>query len=361
MKFKEGDKVSFLSEKREGIIKKIINDKMVSVEIEDGFEIPVMADELIKTGEIEFETEKELITETPEINEEPETSEEEEDYESDLFLTLAPLVSEGVYIAYIPQNKDNLLLDDIHIYLLNHTEYDILFTYSIKQNNDLCGIDFDRAKPETKILLGEIERTQLEEWSDIFLQILFFKEGKYEVKMPVVNSSKVNPVKFSKEESYQYCSLIDKKCITVRIYSENKTELPLQNEQIWRKEKIEKPKIKVVGHISDYEKVQPMPSKHIIDKGIAEVDLHIEELVDKTSGLSNGEMLTIQINYFRKTLESAIANNFSKIIFIHGVGDGVLKSEIRKILEDSYPKCNFYDAPMAKYGMGATEVEIKGL
>ncbi|MFA6923824.1 MAG: DUF2027 domain-containing protein [Bacteroidales bacterium] len=364
MKFKINDKVSFLSEKREGVVKKIINDKMVSIEIEDGFEIPVMTDELIKTGKIEFEEEeliseeKESINETYENKEESETN-DDEDYKSDLFLTLTPQIDEGIYIAYTSENQDALLSGDIQVYILNHTSYDILFTYSLKQDNDFFGIDFDRAKPETKVLLGIIERTKLEEWSDIFLQILFFKEGKYEAKMPIANSFKVNPIKFFKEESYLYCSLINEKCITTSIYSENKTVPLLQNEQIWRKEKIEKPKIKVVGHISDYKKVQSMPSKHIIDKGVAEVDLHIEELIDKISGLSNGEMLTIQINYFRKTLETALANNFSKIIFIHGVGDGVLKSEIRKILDESYPKCNFYDAPMAKYGMGATEVELR--
>ena len=47
-----------------------------------------------------------------------------------------------------------------------------------------------------------------------------------------------------------------------------------------------------------------------------------------------------------------------KIIFIHGVGIGRLKSEILKILQQ-YPNLHYFDAPLSKYGVGATEVWIK--
>lgn len=89
-----------------------------------------------------------------------------------------------------------------------------------------------------------------------------------------------------------------------------------------------------------------------------EVDLHIEALIHNHKHLSNAQILEIQRQHFIKHLEEAILNNLSGIIFIHGVGNGVLKAEIRKIL-DSYPCVEYCDASYSKYGFGATEVTIR--
>ena len=88
-----------------------------------------------------------------------------------------------------------------------------------------------------------------------------------------------------------------------------------------------------------------------------EIDLHIEELIDDHTGLTNTEIVTIQLNYFRKCLDESILNNKRKIIFIHGVGKGTLKSEMDKILK-TYENITFCDASYARYGFGATEVII---
>ncbi len=40
MKFKEGDKVVFLNEKGGGIVTRVVDEEIVHVSIEDGFEIP---------------------------------------------------------------------------------------------------------------------------------------------------------------------------------------------------------------------------------------------------------------------------------------------------------------------------------
>jgi dsDNA-specific endonuclease/ATPase MutS2 len=68
-------------------------------------------------------------------------------------------------------------------------------------------------------------------------------------------------------------------------------------------------------------------------------------------------MLNIQKEYFIKTLESAIAEKFKKVIFIHGVGNGVLKNEIIKILRD-YEGLHDQSASLAKFGVGAIDVVI---
>lgn len=89
---------------------------------------------------------------------------------------------------------------------------------------------------------------------------------------------------------------------------------------------------------------------------VFEVDLHIHQLIDRTRGMDNFDMLTLQLNTAKKQLEYAIVKRFSRVVFIHGVGEGVLKRELQYLLR-KYP-VDFYDASYQKYGLGATEVYI---
>ena len=93
------------------------------------------------------------------------------------------------------------------------------------------------------------------------------------------------------------------------------------------------------------------------DQGIAEVDLHLHELVDDERTLSDGEKLEFQLRYFERALESAIRHGKRKLIVIHGVGEGVLREEVRRLLQ-YYDTVQFHDADMRRYGAGATEVII---
>jgi len=91
---------------------------------------------------------------------------------------------------------------------------------------------------------------------------------------------------------------------------------------------------------------------------IPEFDLHIEKLVKSYKAMSNYEILTLQSETVKKHIEFAIRNRIPKIVFIHGVGDGVLKSEIDFML-GRYDNITFQDANYQKYGLGATEIYFK--
>lgn len=88
-----------------------------------------------------------------------------------------------------------------------------------------------------------------------------------------------------------------------------------------------------------------------------EVDLHINQLVPKTRGLDNYEMLTIQLDTAKRQLDFAISKRIQKVVFIHGLGEGVLRTEL-EYLFNRYENLKFYDADFKKYGRGATEVYI---
>ncbi|EGV43896.1 DNA mismatch repair protein MutS [Bizionia argentinensis JUB59] len=88
-----------------------------------------------------------------------------------------------------------------------------------------------------------------------------------------------------------------------------------------------------------------------------EVDLHIHHLTENFKRMSNHDMLTLQLDTARGQLEFAIKKRIQKMVFIHGVGEGVLKTELEYLL-GRYNNVKYYDADFKKYGIGATEVYI---
>ena len=92
---------------------------------------------------------------------------------------------------------------------------------------------------------------------------------------------------------------------------------------------------------------------------LLEIDLHIHELLDNWDNLSNSEIIQIQMDKFYSVLDSNKSNKGRRIVFIHGVGNGTLKTEIRKQLERKYKGFDFQDASFREYGYGATMIIIK--
>tara|TARA_R110002111_G_scaffold145824_1_gene212418 strand:- start:985 stop:1542 length:558 start_codon:yes stop_codon:yes gene_type:complete len=88
-----------------------------------------------------------------------------------------------------------------------------------------------------------------------------------------------------------------------------------------------------------------------------EVDLHIHHLTPSARGMTNYDMLNLQLDTARRQLEFAIKKRIPKIVFIHGVGEGVLRQELETLF-GRYNNVKFYDADYKTYGLGATEVRV---
>nr|WP_311195921.1 Smr/MutS family protein [Antarcticibacterium sp. 1MA-6-2] len=88
-----------------------------------------------------------------------------------------------------------------------------------------------------------------------------------------------------------------------------------------------------------------------------EVDLHIEKLVNSYRGMTNHDILSLQLDTAKRQIEFATRKRIQKIVFIHGVGEGVLKAEL-DYLFGRYENLKYYDADYQKYGVGATEVYL---
>jgi dsDNA-specific endonuclease/ATPase MutS2 len=80
-----------------------------------------------------------------------------------------------------------------------------------------------------------------------------------------------------------------------------------------------------------------------------EIDLHLHQLVKSERGMDAYDKLNLQIDTAR--------HRVPKLVFIHGVGQGVLKEELNYLFR-RYDQIKFYDADYQKYGKGATEIYI---
>lgn len=112
------------------------------------------------------------------------------------------------------------------------------------------------------------------------------------------------------------------------------------------------------------EKEASKKPKRIIEKSkkerietVMEIDLHIHQLTNSYKGMSNYDMLTLQTDTAKRQLEFAMKKRIPKVVFIHGVGEGVLKEELEYLFRQ-YDNVKYYDANYQKYGVGATEVYI---
>lgn len=88
-----------------------------------------------------------------------------------------------------------------------------------------------------------------------------------------------------------------------------------------------------------------------------EVDLHIEKLVTSKNRMEKSDMLNFQLDTAKRRLEFAFSKRIQRVIFIHGVGEGILKLELEYLLK-RYDNLKFYPANFQQYGHGATEVYI---
>ena len=356
MKFSIGDKVKFLNSSGGGIVTKIISPSMVNIAIEDGFDIPTLTSEIIKMDE--SSSSAIMFSQNYNISHiEPVTAKtDNEDSKSGLIKSYTNNSHPaGIYLAFIPHDQKWLITGDIDIYLINHSEFYTLFNFTLFGNNSkYFGMDFDVLEPESKKLITTIEREELEEWCNGNIQILFHAEEKDKMLLPLNADYKIKAIRFYKEENYISSSFISEKSLILTIGK------LIENPVHSKVSLIKKDDNKIID-LQTKKAVQSKENnildKHLTDDKTAEIDLHIGELVEDYYLLENAEMLRIQLDYFSKCLNQAYINKIPKLIFIHGVGNGVLKSEIIKVLK-TYDNLHYFDASMAKYGVGATEVYI---
>ena len=89
--------------------------------------------------------------------------------------------------------------------------------------------------------------------------------------------------------------------------------------------------------------------------GVPEIDLHIQELVKSIKGMTNSDILEIQLDCAIDFLKQTYRKRIPRVVLIHGKGQGVLKQALYDALE-RYDNLAISQANPSQYGQGAMEV-----
>jgi len=309
-----GDKVRFLHSTGDGVIRKIIDAKTVEVEIEDGFIVPALRSEIV------------VVHSQETINSGEESSPESQAADSG-----------NIWLAFVPFNDKNYTL-----FIINESNKEVLFTLGEEDiQKKYRGIHSGILKSSGSVKITEVSIANFDHWPEYIFQGLQFQEGISEMREPILKRLKFKAATFFK--SKQKISLLGKEAYAFKLEEGNISATD--------------PK-KIVEEMFSNKEAEPYPKKSP-SKPAKEVDLHIENLLDDFSKLSNAEILELQLKTFEKTLDNAIAMGMEEIIFIHGVGNGVLRQNIHKSLSQNKNIQFFQDARKEKFGFGATSVRIK--
>lgn len=311
-----GDKVRVIKGTEEGLITRFINDKLIEIEIEAGFTMPVMKSEIVivssqEQNYFEKETTAEQIKSAP-----------------------ISLHNEGAYIAFEFEEGKN----KAECYFINHTSDSIAISVSeVKQDNYLNKL-FHNCDKNESIKIGNYDLSQFNSWPSFSFHMM-----KADIK------NRVEPEFIKKAFNPK-----------AKNFFKSKTKSPVRNQPAY-----------VFNLLDGGIKINAEELKETLFKGeesatenpfsneAIEVDLHIETLREDHEFLSPEEILPIQLVEFEKALDEALVKNRPEITFIHGVGSGKLKYEVSKVLS-KHPHVKFYeDANKTRFGYGATKAVFK--
>ena len=321
-----GDKVRLVHGREEGIVYRFLPGNVVEIEIEDGFRIPVLRNELVTISPVEGE--RLLRNEAPKRDATP------------AFKARMVFAEKGIYLAFVPVNDRELT-----VHLINNTDWLIPFVVYSEHAGQAAGVGSGELKPRTSHKLTDVLAKDFEQWPVFDLQMLYFREGKGTLKPAFQKRIKCRAQSFYKRK--MAAPVLGKEAYLYQLDEESGATVTTPAAGILAAELREK-------MLSP----QPAPDR-APDKPAEVVDLHLEKLTGDVGKLSNTEKLALQITTFERQLEAAIAVGMNEITFIHGAGQGVLRTELHRRLSKHQNVQYFEDAQKQKFGYGATFVRIK--
>lgn len=336
MNIRIGDIVRFISEKLEGKVTGIIDSTTVNVYCDEyGFEIPASVTDLVVirsdfnvpgqqsgTGKTQSQQQKNITTQS----------------------------ANTVYLAIVPENFNNLPDSRYELFIVNDTEQTCLYSITAFNGEKYSGIIAGNSNPDTISPIGTYTMKDIDtHLKALNIQVIFFQKGITLPKTAIDTQIKLNPVNLCKSGAYKHNKWFEGISMLRPLDKETILKEEIDEKQL--KQAIQEKKIAAA-------KETPRPQKQLVGN-ILEVDLHIDQLLETTTGMENKDILDYQMNTFRQTLEEHKLRKGQKIVFIHGKGDGILRQRILWELQTKYKRFNHQDASFKQYGYGATMVTIK--
>lgn len=346
MKIKIGDKVRFLNDSGEGKVVRLLSDNIVEVRTPDGWDIPHPINELLVIpDEKGGDAYKPEPFETKAIDKSPRQVKGGR--------KSTPLDSSQISLLII-QDKTNDQFSGVQLFLVNDSDFNLDFTY-YRIGIEKCSLEQkETLEPGTKIFLDQLNLQELSSLKGWQIQGIF-SSSEMESITPVINRMiSFQTKKFASPGAYQENDYLHEPAMVFGM-------IPDENEVVDRSlDSLELGELLIQKEKGNIELNKPKVFQTARpDRPPREIDLHINQLIDSVVGLSNREIITIQMESFHRELNQAITSNERSIIFIHGIGNGTLKKELYKSIETEYPVCNYEDASYKEYGYGATLVRIR--
>lgn len=349
---KIGDKVRFLSEVGGGIVRGFQGKDVALVEGEDGFEIPMLIKEcvVIQTDDYNIPLKSAKKPEAPQAAEEEIEEEKPVTYRAPEIRGNDVL---NVYLAYVPQDVKAISSTAFDAYLVNDSNYFVDYLYLSAEGKSWTLRSRGTIKPNMKMHLEEFEKSELNGMEHVAVQLLAYKDDRTFLLKNAINTEvRIDTVKFYKLHTFQQSDFFAEPALIYDIVRDDEEVKQVYVSANDIKEAL------LQKNVSDVP-AKLQKKQHKVKNDIVEVDLHIHELLDDTTGMGNAEMLNYQLDAFRKTLEEYKNKKGQKIVFIHGKGDGVLRRAILDELKRKYKNYPSQDASFREYGFGATMVTIR--
>ena len=366
---KIGDKVRFLNEVGGGVVTEFQGKNIVLVEDADGFNIPMPVNEcvVIETDDYNIPIPAVKAVAQKKKAEEQSVRPVLSAVDNLLHRVEKPQISVyrqpemkggnmlNVYLAFVPEDIKAVSTTPFEAYLVNDSNYYLYYTYLYAEDKAWTTRSHGLIEPNTKLLLEEFEKSELNDRERVAVQLVAFKDNRSFVMKPAIGVEiRIDTVKFYKLHTFQVSEFFETPAL---IYDIVKNDRTVKHVYVSAEELQETMMQKKTSDASV--KLQTVIKRGEDKSGIIEIDLHIGELLDDTRGMSNSEILNYQLDKFCEVMEQYKNKREQRIVFIHGKGDGVLRKAVLDELKRKYPACKTQDASFQEYGFGATMVTIK--
>ncbi len=343
---KTGDIVRYLNAVGGGKVTRI--DGNVAYVDEDGFETPVLIKECVVVTPAQPAKTTESKYVAPAVAPQWPEAPKEQIVETDEGDRL------NIVLAYEAEEIKHLNTTEYDAYLVNDSNYFLYFTYLTRADGRGWVTRYaDIVEPNMQVHVQHLTRADIPDIDRVAIQYIAFKRDKeFKLKSPVAVEYAVDTTKFFKLHCFRENVYFDTPVIAFDIV---RNDIPQRSMVIdsGRLEEAMKSKRQADGRERrPVEKRKERPQ-------VIEVDLHIDELIDSKAGLSNTDMLNVQLKEFNRVMDENLRHKGQKIVFIHGKGEGVLRNALLKELRLKYKHCDVQDASFREYGFGATQVTIR--
>ena len=296
-----------------------------------------------------------------------------------------------VHVAYLPVSYEHFGQSPYETYLINESNYHLLFTYST--TTSAGGYKLRSAgvlEPDMRVLVEEFDASEINDHAVSHFQFIAYKpERTYRSMPPVERQVRMDVVKLVKRHSFRENPFFDEDALVIPVLEaydgtqQAPAEEPLPTpsrsgalpqraieraEQATATQKApqkapQKPTKKSTAKTKSEPKRPEAPAAPQVapatpEQTIEKVGLEAERILPNATGMTPHEVLLYQLKNFRRELDKRLDRRGSKVIFIHGAGQGVLHQLIINRIKQDYPMVQYRDVTFDGFPMGAIEVTI---